>query len=125
MLALGASVEQLQPILSAAQFKSCQVACISSPTKAVVSGPVINLHVFRDHLQSEGFLMTLLEIIRGLRDYPRRSNKFLLSKGGERVDSRIRLESFIVEADISTVGCSNSRNNKVARRLDRNILQGM
>lgn len=43
----------------------------------------------------------------------------LLFKGAEReetVDSRIRLGSFIVGADISTVGCSDGRNDQVARR---------
>ena len=65
MLAVGASVEQLQPILSAAQFKSCQIACINSPNKTVVSGPIKNLHDFRDHLQSKGLRMTLLGITYG------------------------------------------------------------
>ena len=66
MLAVGASVEQLEPVLSTAQFKSCQVACINSPNKTVVSGPINSLHKFRNQIQStSSFRTTFLEITYG------------------------------------------------------------
>ncbi len=65
MLAVGASVEQLEPTLSTARFKSCQVACINSPTKTVVSGPINNLRAFRDQIQSGRIRTTFLEIPYG------------------------------------------------------------
>ena len=65
MLAVGASVEQLEPILSTAQFKPCQVACINSPNKTVVSGPINDLHLLRDRIQSEGIHTTFLETTYG------------------------------------------------------------
>ena len=65
MLAVGASVEQLEPILSTASFKSCQIACINSPNKTVVSGPISSLHEFRDQIQSTNIRTTFLEITYG------------------------------------------------------------
>ena len=65
MLAVGASMEQLKLILSTAQFNSCEVACINSPNKTVVSGPVKHLQAFRDRTQSEKFRTTFLEITYG------------------------------------------------------------
>lgn len=65
MLAVEASVEQLVPILSTTQFKSCQVACINSPNQTVVSGPISNLHVFGDRMQSGRIHTTFLEITYG------------------------------------------------------------
>ena len=65
MLAVGASVEQLEPVLSTAQFKSCQIACINSPNKTVVSGPTNSLHKLRDQIQSTRIRTTFLEITYG------------------------------------------------------------
>ena len=65
MLAVGASVGQLEPILSTGQFQSCQVACINSPKRTVVSGPVENLRRFKDRLESEKIRTTFLEITYG------------------------------------------------------------
>ena len=65
MLAVGASVEQLEPILSTAQFQSCQVACINSPKRTVISGPVENLRGFKNRLESERIRTTFLEITYG------------------------------------------------------------
>ena len=65
MLAVGASVEQLEPILSTAPFQSCQVACINSPKRTVISGPVKNLRGFKDRLESEKIRTTFLEITYG------------------------------------------------------------
>lgn len=65
MLAVGASVEQLESILSTALFNSCQVACINSPNRSVVSGPIKDLQVLRDRIQSEKFRTTFLEITYG------------------------------------------------------------
>jgi iterative type I PKS product template protein len=65
MLAVGASVEQLEPILNTAQFKSCQIACINAPTKTVVSGPIDDLNMFRNRMQSEKIHTTFLEITYG------------------------------------------------------------
>lgn len=65
MLAVGASVEQLEPILSTAQFKSCQIACINSPNKTVVNGPINSLHKFRDQIQSTSIRTTFLEVAYG------------------------------------------------------------
>ena len=65
MLAVGASMEQLEPILSIAQFKSCQVACINAPNKTVVSGQINDLNLFKDRMQSERIHATFLEITYG------------------------------------------------------------
>ena len=65
MLAVGASVEQLESVLSTAQFKSCQVACINAPNKTVVSGPINSLQKVRDQIQSKKICTTFLEITYG------------------------------------------------------------
>ena len=65
MLAVGASVAQLEPTLSTARFKSCQLACQNSPTKTVDSGPNNNLRAFRDQIQSGRIRTTFLEIPYG------------------------------------------------------------
>lgn len=65
MLAVGTSVEQLEPFLSTGQFQSCQVACINSPKRTVISGPVENLRRFKDRLESEKIRTTFLEITYG------------------------------------------------------------
>lgn len=65
MLAVGTSVEQLEPVLSTAEFKSCQIACSNTPKKTVVSGPINSLRKFRDEIQSMRIRTTFLEVTYG------------------------------------------------------------
>ncbi|KAL2046125.1 hypothetical protein N7G274_001572 [Stereocaulon virgatum] len=65
MMAVGASVDQLEPMLSISQLKSCQIACINAPTTIVVSGPIDDLSMFRNRMQSERIHTRFLCIIHG------------------------------------------------------------
>ena len=106
MLAVGASVEQLEPILSTGQFQSCQVACINSPKRTVVSGPVDNLRRFKDRLESEKIRTTFLEITYGfhssqvdpiLRDFESRANALHFSHPAIPVASTLMAGTVVKE----------------------------
>ena len=62
MLAVNSSVESVQQLLVAAQFLSCGISCVNSPTSTVVSGTIEDIRALRDRLQIDNVKTTILEV---------------------------------------------------------------